>query len=158
MKLYIMRHGRSPSAHSAGVKSDAERPLAPEGLADVRRTLRHLKKNSGHPSLILHSPLRRAMETAEEARTLLEPKDGTAPYEPLSNEIAAAELFEKLKEKAPGIEELMVVGHQPQLGELSAVLLGQAQPLMPGGIIAVEAQTPGKCRLIWACNPEDLSD
>ncbi len=156
MKLYILRHGKSPSTSQAGVPSDFERPLAPEGRTDVRRTVAHLKSQDGKPALILNSPLRRAVETAGEASDILKPKGGSENFEPLSNELAPDELYPKLKEKAAGLEELLIVGHQPQLGELAAFLLGRAHPLMPGGIIALKTKEGAPVEFLWSCNPEDL--
>lgn len=156
MTLYILRHGKSPSASQAGVPSDFERPLGPEGRKDVRRTVAHLKSQEGNPALILSSPLRRAVETAGEAREILKPEGGSETFEPLSNEMGPDELFPKLREKAAGLEELLVVGHQPQLGELAAFLLGRAHPLMPGGIIALKTKEGAPVEFLWSCNPEDL--
>ncbi len=157
-KLYILRHGKALSASQAGVASDFERPLAPEGRQDVRRTVRHLTAQGARPSLILHSPLRRALQSADEARDLARPSGGIEALESLSNELSPEELYPQLQERAASVDELLIVGHQPQLGELTAFLNGRSHLLMPGGIIALDVGSPSKAELLWTCNPEDLPD
>jgi len=155
-KLYILRHGKSPSPRQAGVANDFERPLAPEGREDVRMIVGDLLGKGGRPGLILHSPLRRAVETAGEARDRITPRPVTETFEPLSNELSPEELFPKLRERASVVEELMIVGHQPQLGELTAFLLNHTLTLMPAGLIALDVSTDSAATLLWSCNPEDL--
>ena len=153
MKLYVLRHGLSLSVSEAKVATDAERPLADLGKKDVRAQAQELKTKGGSPSAILCSPLKRARETAEEAASVLKPKSGVSVFEPLSNQTTGAELFDALKKDAPKVPELMVVGHQPQLGEMVAHLVGNAVDLRPGGLIALELGKDGKAKLLWNKNP-----
>ncbi len=62
-ELILVRHGKS-SWEKAGVR-DFDRPLAPRGMrnaAEMARRLVHLGK---HPDVIVTSPARRALATAE---------------------------------------------------------------------------------------------
>jgi phosphohistidine phosphatase len=156
MRLYLLRHGKAPSAAVAGVAKDFDRPLSDAGRADVRKAARHLAKRGARPALILHSPLKRAAETATEAAAVLKPARGLEPFKPLSNEISAEDLAERLRQRCQGLPEVLAVGHQPQLGELVAVLSKAIFSLMPAGLVALEVRDDGGASFLWAVNPEDI--
>ena len=153
MKLYALRHGHAPSIQEAKVKSDEERPLSAEGRRMVQKTMEYLKSQGGSPEIILTSPLRRAKETAQEAQGVLKPSQGLKIYTPLANEISGEELYLHIEKDMAKIKELILVGHQPQLGELASYLTGQTFELKPGGAIALETNAGGKSRVLWHRNP-----
>lgn len=155
MKLYIMRHGHAPSLGEARVESDALRPLSERGKAQARRTAEEILKRGGKPARILHSPLRRAIETAGVASLALGLEKKREVFEPLSNVLGAADLFDALMPRLIEADELLVVGHQPQLGELAALLAGQLHDLKPAGVVAVEFEK-GQLRAasVWAFQPD----
>lgn len=153
MKLYLLRHGHAPSSADAGVKDDFHRPLSEMGRQHVRRTIAELSNKGGMPTLILHSPLQRAVETAGIAATLLRPAQGPELFPPLKNELPPEDLLAALQLRCKEVSEVLAVGHQPQLGELAAHLTGKIFDLRPGGLIALELT---RARLLWTCNPEDL--
>lgn len=152
MRLYLLRHGHSPSAAEARVSTDAERPLSARGREDAARAAKDLLKRGGKPSVILHSPLKRAVETAAAAAEALKPKGGTTVFLPLSNALPAEELYAALQ-PALAQGEVLAVGHQPQLGELACHLCGQIFDLMPAGLIALEIDGGGAAKLLWSRNP-----
>jgi phosphohistidine phosphatase len=158
MRLYILRHGRSPNAAEAGVATDFDRPLSDAGRADVRKAARHLGQRGARPALILHSPLKRAVETAQEAAALLQPAQGLEVFKPLANELSAEELAEALRQRCRGLSEAVAVGHQPQLGELVAVLSKAIFSLKPAGLVALEVKDDGMASFLWAVNPEELPE
>lgn len=149
-----MRHGHSPNAADAGVLSDAERPLSKRGEAQTRAQAAKLAAAGGKPRLILHSPLRRAVETARSAADILNvPMESFAP---LSNSMGPEDLAKTLAGPLAQSMELLIIGHQPQVGELSAWLSGQLVEFSPAAIVALEIpQAPGAktARLLWAENP-----
>ena len=154
MKLYIMRHGHSPSATEAGVPTDAERPLSPLGRQEALAQAQALARAGGKPALILHSPLRRARETAAEAAAAL--AVAFQPFLSLSNQLGAEDLAQALALPLEKTGELLIVGHQPQIGELSAWLLGRLLDFRPASLAALELDgkpAPGKARLLWAAAP-----
>jgi len=154
MRLYILRHGKSPQLAESGVSRDEDRPLAPVGRQAVRRMAAYLKEQGGRPALILTSPLLRARDSAREVAAVLGMK-AVEEFRPLDGGCPAKALWEKLSERLEHAPEALVAGHQPQLGELVAYLTGTLPKLKPGGLVAVEF-TPERCRLLWAKNPEDL--
>ncbi|HVE12784.1 MAG TPA: histidine phosphatase family protein [Elusimicrobiota bacterium] len=156
MKIYLMRHGHSPSALEAGVESDAERPLSKRGREDARRAARHLLARGARPALILVSPLLRARATAAEAAAELRPAPPERVFTPLDNRVSGAELLPLLLAEADA-EEVLVVGHQPQLGDAVQSLLDREFHFQPAGVAALECSR-GTARLLWAANPQDISD
>jgi phosphohistidine phosphatase len=155
MKLYIMRHGHSPTAAEAGVASDFDRPLSEEGQAAVKRMAARLAAEGGKPTVILHSPLKRATQTARTVQANLPSKPQARDFEPLSNVLAPEPLFDAIKPELKRHGEVLVVGHQPQIGELAALLTGRIFEISPGGLIALDLSGP-KAAVLWSANPSDL--
>ncbi|MBI4423791.1 MAG: histidine phosphatase family protein [Elusimicrobia bacterium] len=150
--FYVLRHGQSPSLSEAGVRHDAERPLSEHGREDVRAAARELAARGAALVVILHSPLKRAAQTAAEAGAILRPAHGVKAFEPLSNQVTGEMLYSYLQREYEDAE-FLAVGHQPQLGELVAYLTGQVVEIRPGGLVALAADGKGKATLLWSINP-----
>jgi len=155
VKLYLLRHGHSPTISEAGVPSDAARPLSERGREGVRKTVGELLRRGAKPSLILHSPLTRAVQTSEEAELLIKPARGRRGFEPLSNVLSPQELSDQLAPELSAAGEVLAVGHQPQLGELAALLTGRIFDLPPGGLIALESAGAGWAAA-WTLDPQGI--
>ncbi len=156
MRWYLLRHGHSPSAAAAGVATDFDRPLSDGGREDVRKVARLLAARGARPDLILHSPLQRAAQTALEAAAVLKPAQGLEAFPPLANEAGPEELAAALRDRGRGCSELLIVGHQPQLGELVAVLSKAVFSLRPAGLVALELKDDAPASFLWAANPEEI--
>lgn len=152
--LFLMRHGQSLTAAEAGVASDALRPLSEQGRRDVRLMAREIVKRGGRPELLLHSPLTRALQTGAVAAEALQPAAGTFVFPSLDNTRPPEEVLGALEARASSIAEVLAVGHQPQMGELAALLTSAIYDIRPGGVVAVE--TGSSPRLLWTLNPEEL--
>lgn len=150
-----MRHGQSPSVVEAGVRTDAERPLAEEGRRDARRQAGRLAKKGFTPDLILSSPLLRAQQTAHEVRRGFNDKPRVETFEPLSNQLPGAELFKRVLEDAPRPGLVMLVGHMPQVGELAAALTGDSLGFEPAAAAVIEAVGLGSSRLVLFLAPSE---
>lgn len=147
-----MRHGHALTPAEAGVKSDALRPLSDKGRRDARRMAEEILRRGGRPSLVLHSPLLRAVQTASIAALASSAAGETLLL--LDNTRPAPEALAALERRAAGVDELLAVGHQPQVGELAALLAGEAFEIRPAGVVAVE-WTP-RPRLSWTLNVDEL--
>lgn len=156
MVLFLLRHGTSPSLSEARVRSDAERPLAGVGRDEARRAGRYLAAKGGRPALALVSPLLRAQQTADEALRELSLAPPRRTYAPLENRVPGTDLYRRLVDDEPGAASVLLIGHQPQLGELAAFLTGAFLRLNPGGLIAVEAGD-GRGSLLWSANPDEFA-
>lgn len=155
MRLYLLRHGHSPSITESGVAKDYDRPLSGEGTASVRRVAQRLQEQGGKPSLILHSPLKRAVQTAQTARGVLASAPAIEPFEPLSNVLTPEALYEALRPRLEASGELLAVGHQPQIGELAMLLSGQIFEFRPAGLVALELDG-AHATVLWSCSPQDI--
>lgn len=152
--LYLMRHGHSPSAAEAGVASDDQRPLSDLGREDAARMAGEIVRRGGRPGLILHSPLVRAVQTAAAAAEVLHPAAGSFVMQELDNTLSPEEVASALRERGAGADEVLAVGHQPQVGELTALLIRALHDFKPGAIVAIDMA--GGPRLLWASDPVSL--
>lgn len=115
MKLLLVRHGEA----AAGA-SDGERPLTEKGRAEVLKVARFLKAGGTGLKAIYHSKKKRAIQTAEILRQVLNPlaamnsKAGLAPDDPVDD---------ILYEISSWNENTMLVGHLPFLSHLVSRLV-----------------------------------
>ena len=68
MQVYLLRHGIAEDVR-VGL-SDADRALTPEGRQKLREVLRAALSADVEPTLVMTSPLKRAVQTAEVARDI----------------------------------------------------------------------------------------
>ena len=151
-RIYLMRHGHSPSTMEAGVGKDALRPLSDQGRADARRMAAELARLGCAPTLILHSPLLRAVQTAAEMASVLKPSGGREVFAALDNTRPAEEVEREIAARAASVDEVLAVGHQPQIGEIIALLGKASFEMRPATIVAIELSPMP--RVLWAMSPE----
>jgi phosphohistidine phosphatase len=151
-RLYLMRHGHSPSTQEAGVPKDALRPLSDQGRLDARFMAAELSRRGGSPLLILHSPLLRAVQTAAEMAKVLKPASGVEVFAALDNTKPAEEVERALAARGASVDEVLAVGHQPQVGEIAALLGKTLFEMRPAAIVAIELYP--SVRILWASSPE----
>src|SRR5579875_3464887 len=73
MQLYLLRHGIAEENSASG--DDADRKLTSEGRKKLRQVMEAAAEAGVAPSLIVTSPLKRAIETAEIAQQVFKYKD-----------------------------------------------------------------------------------
>jgi phosphohistidine phosphatase len=161
MTLYLMRHGIA--ADPAPGTNDADRALTAEGVRKTTRVAVGLQKLRVAPDLILSSPLRRAEETARLVADVIAPSVGIELYPPLAGGTAVEDVIRSLRPPRRA-RQIMLVGHQPDLGELASYLLtgstGLAQlPFRKAGVAAIALaalppRSPGT--LEWFLTPAQL--
>jgi phosphohistidine phosphatase len=118
MRLYIVRHAIAAPHGTPGTKEE-DRALTEEGISKMQQAAAGLRALDYIPDLILSSPLTRARQTAE---ILLK-----AFGKGIEIEIAPAlapsgsrqELYRDFSEYEKNLDSLMIVGHQPSLGEIA---------------------------------------
>ena len=124
MEIYILRHGIAEDAPAG--QPDAERALTSDGRKKLRSVLRSAAASGVAPSLILTSPLKRALQTAQIAAEILEyPGEllRTRTLEPNSSPKAIWDEIRVHKDEA----RILLVGHEPLFGRLMAYLLGSPE-------------------------------
>ncbi len=117
MRLYVLRHAEAES-HAV---SDAERELTPRGLEQARTVGAYCQRHGLQPELILTSPFRRAVQTADLFATIFDLTPQTVPFlaSGMQTQTALTELRAYQR-----FGSLLIVGHQPDLGDLISALLG----------------------------------
>lgn len=149
-----MRHGHSPSVLEAGTHSDAERPLSQAGRIEVRKSARLLLAGGAKPGLILTSPLKRALQTAQEVAALLKNPE-VRVFEPLANILPGMDLARKaLQAEWPG-GELLLIGHMPQIGEAASFLAGSPLSFSTACFASFSVDGEGKSTLLFTGSPDD---
>jgi len=160
MKLYIVRHAIATERGAAEL-ADEDRPLTEEGIEKMKLNAAGLRKLGAKPDLILSSPLVRARQTAAILADAFSKRKVTVTPA-LSPSGTIEEVYAEIRQHSK-CEALMLVGHQPSLGELAgAVAWGSSEhylELRKGGACAVELDrlTPQpRGRLIFLLPPAVL--
>jgi phosphohistidine phosphatase len=121
MQVYLLRHGIAEDPQIG--KSDADRKLTQEGRRRLRETLRVAANAEVKPSLILASPLVRAVETATIARDALRCSGEILQTKALVPNAQPEQVWDEIRAHR-GETELLLVGHEPLFSQLAAYLLG----------------------------------
>ena len=163
MKVFLMRH-----AHALADKDDQRRRLSAQGREVTQKVADFFR---GKPALgsvhaVWHSPLLRARETAEilvqglGLDVLLVETTGLRPED---DPAVVAQRLERLD------QAVMIVGHEPQLGELATLLVrDKVKPVgfkfKKGALLALESsggshKKSGRTRwcVCWHFSPELLA-
>ena len=119
MIVYVVRH--AAAAERGAGKPDAERPLTQEGIARMKAVARGLCKVGIAPAVIYTSPLVRARQTADILAKALGKDWEATDCEALAPGHTALEVIEFLAKE--GGDEAAIVGHEPQLGEVVALMV-----------------------------------
>ncbi|MFZ0963181.1 MAG: phosphohistidine phosphatase SixA [Terriglobia bacterium] len=158
-ELYIMRHGIAAERTATTVMDDAKRPLTPEGKEKMGDIASGLIKAGFDADWIVSSPLVRAAETAEivaEALSSKPPLDSCEALRPGGDPEALIAFLAKRANR----RRVLAVGHEPDLGELAARLIGAGRnanmPFKKGGCCLITfsefpPKSPG--RLVWWLTP-----
>ncbi len=120
MIIYVLRHGIAEVAPPGG--SDADRALTKQGKAKLRNVLGCAREAGVRPSVILTSPLRRAVQTAKIAATVLKSGGDLAETKALSPGASPMGVWAEVRRHE--VDELLLAGHEPQLSGLVGFLLG----------------------------------
>jgi phosphohistidine phosphatase len=153
MRLYLIRHAAA-SPRAPGVP-DATRPLTPRGRARFRRAVEGLRRLGVRFDALRHSPLRRAVETAELLAPLV---DGGTFATPNLARAPGAALLAEIRG-----ESVALVGHEPMLSSLAAWLVlgdktaGAKFAVKKGAALVLDgAPRPGAMQLAASLPPKAL--
>ena len=120
--LLLLRHAKS-SWDDASL-ADHDRPLAPRGRSAAKRIRAYVCREQIPIALVLCSSARRARETLD----LVAPP-GTIRIEPELYGATSAELVERLRRVPDEVPAVMVIGHEPAIGDLAVRLTGPESEL-----------------------------
>jgi phosphohistidine phosphatase len=121
MEIYILRHGIAEDAPAG--QPDSERSLTSDGRKKLRSVLRVAASAGVAPSLIISSPYKRALQTAQLAAEILDYQGDRLRTKALEPNSAPKGVWDEIrvhKDEA----RILLVGHEPLFGRLMAYLLG----------------------------------
>ena len=163
MNLYVLRHGIAVEPGPPGCEKDSERPLTPKGKRQLRQIAAAMKKMDLRFDLILSSPFLRAKQTAEIIAKNFKLRKKLAFSEDLTPAGNPRLLIQQLNQFHPEPENILLVGHEPYLGKLVALLAAGNTSLeidfKKGGLCKLEAEflLYGRCaKLVWLLTPRQM--
>lgn len=122
MILYVIRHAQA--VEQSKTLPDEWRYLTKHGRSTVKKLRSKIVKNGPEPSVIITSPLVRAVQTAEILSEKVRQKDVVIASGLLLPSADKNQLIKYLR-KQKNTECIMIVGHEPLLSILVTELLGQ---------------------------------
>jgi phosphohistidine phosphatase len=137
LELFLIRHGVAEE-RGKDWPDDSQRPLTAEGIARLRKAAQGLNRIGVSFEQIVTSPLVRARQTADVFAAELKSKPSIVTSDalaPAGTPPAVIQEITKHVRKA----RVALVGHEPNLGELAALLIGARNPL--------EVKKGGMCRI-----------
>lgn len=115
MEIYLLRHGIAGDGYP-----DSDRALTAEGKEKLRKVL---KRSGAKPTLIVSSPFRRALETAEIAAEVLEYSGDIERSDAITPEGSAESVWDEIRvHKSEGA--ILFASHEPLMSATVAFLLG----------------------------------
>jgi len=163
MNLYLLRHGIAVEPGMAAYELDSERPLTARGKNRLRIAARAMEELGLSFDLILSSPFLRAKQTAEIIAKDLKLRKKLAFSDDLTPAGNPRLLIQQLNQFRPEPESVLLVGHEPYLGKLLALLAAGNTSLeidfKKGGLCKLEAEflLYGRCaKLVWLLTPRQM--
>lgn len=157
----VIRHGLADSAAPGGL--DAERALTEEGMAEMEQIGAGLAVLQRAPMIVLSSPYRRAMQTAEKVADAFGGLD-LEPVEALAPGATPDRILQVIAAHCPGDRGgVAVIGHEPDLGRFVSFALAASTrsfcALRKGAACLLEfpaVPRAGNATLEWALEPGHL--
>lgn len=119
-RLLLMRHAKAERPEAG--QSDFDRVLAPRGRADAKTIGAYLVRHRSIPDRVVISPAARTRETWTRAVGAFDPVPAASFVDGLYNATTAA-ILEVIRQTADSAGTLLVIGHNPGLQELAALLV-----------------------------------
>jgi phosphohistidine phosphatase len=160
--LYLIRHADAVPLGEGGFTEDADRPLTETGQEQAKQLAIGLRQKGVHLSMVLTSPLLRARQTAE---GMLSAWQDAGPELRVCEDLAPGGKRRRLSRflKDLGQDRVALVGHQPDLGEYAAWLIGSKKAqidLAKAGVAYIacpQGAGKGEGTLTWLVTPDWLS-
>jgi phosphohistidine phosphatase len=158
-ELLLLRHGLAEPQGEAW-PDDAKRPLTPRGISRLRKSADALARLGQPIDLVLTSPLARTRQTAEIVGSVFGPRPSIVNVDALAPGGTPDAVAREL-EKHSRRRHILLVGHEPGIGELAAWLIGTRNPIefKKGGICRIDVDggaLRGTGMLRWFLTPKIL--
>lgn len=159
MDVYLIRHTKALDLGECDCERDEDRPLSEKGEEQARMLAHTLQRRGVELDLILSTPLLRARQTAE---VIIDEWSASTPPElKVSERITPECKPRKLAKTLRGLlpDRVGVVGHQPDLGNWAAWLIGCKNAYLDfakGGVAHISWErelSKGSGALLWLITP-----
>lgn len=159
LALYLIRHGLA-AERGDEYPDDSKRPLTSAGIASLRKETRALAALDVSFDVIISSPLVRARQTADVIAQGLPAAPPVVLTDSLSPAGSHASFFQELSRHMRKAS-IAIVGHEPNLGELAARMLGAKGTIefKKGAICRIDFEVlppKGLGTLKWLATPKML--
>lgn len=163
MQILIVRHAIAEEriTFAATGNSDDQRPLTPKGISRMRKGSQGLKRILPEIQLLAHSPLVRAVQTADIVAEYY-PQAQRMEFQELAPSPSPEQVLKRLT-SLPSDTTIALVGHEPDLSELIAWLTTGTQEgfinLKKGAACLLETWGPPAetgAQLLWCLAPRQL--
>lgn len=127
LELYLIRHGLA-AERGPSYPDDSKRPLTSRGIASIREEAKALNELAIEFDLIISSPLTRTRQTADVIAETLTQKPVVTTSDALAPGGTPAQVIGDILKHAKK-SRIALVGHEPNIGELTARLIGARSPI-----------------------------
>ncbi|MCI4340494.1 MAG: histidine phosphatase family protein [Thermoplasmata archaeon] len=157
MELILLRHGPAEVRDPARWPDDARRPLTAAGKSSVRAVAKGLADAGVKRPSIRTSPATRCADTARLVGEVVGATGAIERWEELAFGTAPEGVLRRLTQEGPRTGTVVLVGHEPGLGQLAGLLLF-GEPMAPirlkrGGATKIDVPRrvgPSAGRMAWA--------
>jgi phosphohistidine phosphatase len=163
MNIYLLRHGTAVEPGAPGIKTDAGRPLIPKGEERLRAAAAAMEKMELSFDAIISSPYLRAKQTAEIVARHFKLQKKLAFSDDLIPGGNPQALIRRLNGLKPAPENILLVGHEPYLSRLIALLssggTSAAIDMKKGSLCKLETEELeyGHCATLkWLLTPRQM--
>jgi phosphohistidine phosphatase len=156
MEIYLLRHGIAEAQAPTG--KDADRRLTDEGRRKLRTVLASAQAAGVSPSIVLTSPYRRALETAEIAARELGYQGKLVRTDALIPDGTPREVWQEIRDRSDE-PSILLAGHEPLFSSTVAYLLGSMRDMVhfrKGALVRIDVESFGQeplAVLQWMITP-----
>lgn len=168
MLLYIARHAWAGDFGDPRWPADDLRELTPKGIERYRNVAQLLADRGVAPSVIATSPYTRCRQTAEILAAAIDPVPSVETLDALQPCSDIESLIDWLRDQVDrdqSVEQVCWVGHRPDVGNLTAALIGRRSShhegirFAKGAVAAIKfhgSVEPGAGELSWLATAKML--
>ena len=159
LELYLIRHGVA-AERGPEYPDDSKRPLTSTGIARLRKEAKALAALGVDFDHIITSPLVRTRQTADVFAQAMPAQPSVSNSDALAPAGTPTAVFQELA-KHMRKARIALVGHEPNIGELAARLIGSRTPIefKKGAICRIDFEVfppKGQGQLRWFMSPKML--
>ena len=157
MQVHLLRHGVAEDG-GPGL-ADEDRALTMDGRKKLRQVLQVCAKADVKPTLILSSPLKRALQTAEIAKRTLGYHGEILQTKALAPGSSVESVWDEVRSHRDEAS-LLLAGHNPQFEHLAGYLLGHPSmkiDFKKGALLRIDIESFGaepRGMLRWCITPK----